>query len=248
MDVVVTGSPAEAVAAASPNEAARVAWVERTLRSLPAGSRILDAGAGEQQFRRFCAHLQYVSQDIAEYDGSGNGHGLQTGRWDFGRLDHVCDIASIPEPDASFDAVLCTEVFEHLPDPLPALREFSRLLRPGGQLIVTAPFCSLTHFAPYHYATGFNRYYYEQHLPKHGFRIVELTPNGNYFLYLAQELRRLPDVSARFTGERMRRWHFHGLNWLLRFLEACGRCDAGSSDLLCFGYHVRAVKTDATER
>src|SRR5438874_2082020 len=113
------------------NEADRVAWVGRALARVPAGWRVLDAGAGERQYEKFCGHLRYVSQDFARYDGAGNGAGLQTGGWDRAGLDLVCDITAIPEPDGAFDAVLCTEVFEHLPDPLAALRELSRLTRRG---------------------------------------------------------------------------------------------------------------------
>ena len=121
---------------------------------MPAGSRILDAGAGELRYKPLCSHLEYVSQDFAQYNGQGDGVGLQMGNWDQTHLDIVCDITQIPEPDQSFDVIMCIEVFEHLPDPLAALREFNRLLKSGGWLIITAPFNSLTHFAPYHFYTG----------------------------------------------------------------------------------------------
>jgi hypothetical protein len=39
------------------NEATRAKWIECTLQEIPKGSRILDAGCGEQQFRKFCSHL-----------------------------------------------------------------------------------------------------------------------------------------------------------------------------------------------
>src|SRR5215467_8426672 len=133
------------------NEQDRVNWIERTLQRIPEGARILDAGAGERQFKRFCGHLRYVAQDFAKYDGRGDGAGLHTGAWNHTGLDIVSDIASIPEPDESFDAIMCTEVLEHIPEPAAALQEFSRLLVPGGYMLLTAPFCSLTHFAPYHY-------------------------------------------------------------------------------------------------
>src|SRR5712664_1290824 len=74
------------------NAETRETWVERKLSELPAGSRILDAGAGELQYKRFCGHLKYVSQDFGSYDGAGDGSGLQTGTWDTSRTDIVCDI------------------------------------------------------------------------------------------------------------------------------------------------------------
>src|SRR5881296_1458986 len=104
------------------NESNRRGWIETALKQIPAGSRILDAGAGEQQFKRFCTHLRYVAQDFARYDGKGDGRGLQMAEWNQKGLDIVCDITAIPEPDGCFDVILCTEVFEHLPNPLLALK------------------------------------------------------------------------------------------------------------------------------
>ncbi len=42
-------------------------------------------------------------------------------------------------PDSSFDVILSTEVIEHLENPRATLREFFRLLRPGGHAIITTP-------------------------------------------------------------------------------------------------------------
>ena len=89
---------------------------------------------------------------------------LQTKTWDNSKLDIVSDIIQIPLPDNSVDAIMCTEVLEHLPNPILAIKEFSRLIKPAGYLILTAPFASLVHFAPYHFASGFSRYFYEKHL------------------------------------------------------------------------------------
>lgn len=171
------------------NEANRQAWLAKTLGALPAGARLLDAGAGELKNRVHCQHLEYRSQDFCQYKGGGSG--LSSKHWDTSQIDIVCDITSIPEPDASFDAILCSEVLEHVPEPTHALDEFQRLLKPGGQLILTAPFGSNVHMAPYHFCSGFSRYWYEHHLPQRGFIITELTANGDWYALLRQEISRL---------------------------------------------------------
>jgi ubiquinone/menaquinone biosynthesis C-methylase UbiE len=224
------------------NEPTRMDWIERALADIPAGSRILDAGAGEQQFRKFCTHLHYVSQDFAKYDGAGDGAGLQTQTWDQTRLDLVSDITSIPAPDGSFEAILCTEVFEHIPNPLAALREFSRLLCHKGRLILTVPFCSITHFAPYHFATGLSRYWFQHHLPEAGFAIRSIDHNGNYFEYIAQELRRLRGVAARYARIELSDTQRDAISTVLTTLEQLSDADGGSHELLTFGFHVIAER------
>jgi len=108
----------------------REQWLEQTLNGITPGSRILDAGAGEQKYRKYCTHLNYVSQDFGKFDGVGDNHGFQTQKWEQTGLDIISDIISIPEPDSSFDAIMCIEVFEHLPEPIKAIEELSRLLKP----------------------------------------------------------------------------------------------------------------------
>jgi ubiquinone/menaquinone biosynthesis C-methylase UbiE len=224
------------------NEATRVNWLEKTLKKIPPGCRILDAGAGEQQFKKFCSHLIYVSQDFANYKPNELPVGLQMEKWDYGKLDIISDIASIPEPDASFDAIMCTEVFEHIINPRDAIKEFSRLLKKDGLLIITAPFCSLTHFAPYHFYTGFNKFFYEHELKLNRFEILEISPNGNFFEYVAQEIRRLPFVVEKYCSSKLSGSEKKKLNIALEILDKYSNLDKQSSNLLCFGYHILAKK------
>jgi 2-polyprenyl-3-methyl-5-hydroxy-6-metoxy-1,4-benzoquinol methylase len=51
----------------------------------------------------------------------------------------VGSIQEIPASDASFDTVISCETIEHVVEPLKALREIHRVLRPGGRLLLTTP-------------------------------------------------------------------------------------------------------------
>jgi ubiquinone/menaquinone biosynthesis C-methylase UbiE len=223
------------------NESTRVKWIEDTLKKIPQGLTILDAGAGEIPYKKFCSHLKYIAQDFGQYDGEGE-VGLQMGKWDNSKLDIVSDILAIPLPDHSVDAIMCTEVLEHIPDPLGAIKEFGRLVKPGGYLLITAPFASLTHFAPYHFASGFNKYFYEKHLPDNGFEIIDLQLNGNFFEYVAQENRRIKMIAKRYAGKRLTIFDKIIIHLNLLILQNLSKKDKGSSELLCYGIHVFARK------
>jgi 2-polyprenyl-3-methyl-5-hydroxy-6-metoxy-1,4-benzoquinol methylase len=74
--------------------------------------------------------------------------------WIQGDLNNTLDV-----PDESFDTIISTEVIEHLENPRATFREFNRLLRPHGSIIITTPnqesfrsFCCLLfggHFAAF---------------------------------------------------------------------------------------------------
>jgi ubiquinone/menaquinone biosynthesis C-methylase UbiE len=220
------------------NAVERDLWIKAALSRLKPGTRLLDVGAGTQRYRTFCTHLHYVSQDFCQYDGKGDGKAIQTGAWDTSRIDIVSDILAIPAESGSFDAILCTEVLEHVPDPIAGLSEMCRLLRFGGELILTAPFCSIAHMAPYHYFSGFNKYFYKYHLPRLGMEITEIAANGDYSEYSGQEMRRMLTLYGRIP------FYVRAcIAVLLRFINLKRAAITASSDLLCYGYHVRAVKS-----
>jgi 2-polyprenyl-3-methyl-5-hydroxy-6-metoxy-1,4-benzoquinol methylase len=231
--------------AGTQNEKTRLDWLETTLKKIPEGSRILDAGAGELAQRKYCTHLNYVSQDFGQYNGQGDNKGLQTGKWDNTKLDIICDITKIPESDESFDAIMCVEVFEHLPEPISAIKEFSRLIKKDGFLIITAPFCSLTHFAPYHFYTGFNRYFYENFLKEYDFEILEMKPNGNFFEFVAQELMRIPFCADKFSKSKVSIFDKLAIMRLIFTLSKLSKKDNGSNEILNFGLHILARKNNS---
>lgn len=224
------------------NEHCRQEWLKATLAGLPRGCRVLGAGAGEQKNRRHCTHLDYVSQDFCHYQGQKSGapsEGLQNSSWDTSKIDLVSDITAIPAPDASFDAVLCSEVLEHVPEPTHALDEFARLLKSGGMLILTAPFASLVHMAPYHYCSGFSKYWYEHHLAQRNFEIKELVANGDWYALLRQEITRLGGMERKRDNWAWPMAYGYALLGLLYFRI---RNKKQAEDLACFGWQCVARK------
>lgn len=49
------------------------------------------------------------------------------------------DITDINHPDAAFDVIYCSHVLEHVPDDRKAMREFRRVLKPGGWAVLLVP-------------------------------------------------------------------------------------------------------------
>lgn len=67
------------------------------------------------------------------------------------RPDVFADASRLPLHDSSVDTVLLLEVLEHLRHPAHSLSEIARVLRPGGELLLTLPFLYPVHDAPHDY-------------------------------------------------------------------------------------------------
>lgn len=63
-------------------------------------------------------------------------------------VDIVGDARLLPVADSSIDIVLCTQVLEHIPEPVPVLQEILRVLAPGGRLILSVPAIFPQHGSP----------------------------------------------------------------------------------------------------
>lgn len=227
---------------APPNETARNGWVIRQLQKIPEGMSILDIGAGEMPYKEYCKHLKYKSQDFGKYTGENVQAGIKTGKYNTRNVDIISDIKKIPVGNKSFDYVLCTEVFEHIPDPLGALKEIERICRRG--LIITAPFASLTHFYPYFFYTGFSEQFYKINLPNYGFKIKDIYRYGNYYDLLGMEFLRLPLIvfeERKYLLLVLLPFVILGLP-LFMFTRVLSNLFPYSSDIFCFGVCVSARK------
>ncbi len=221
------------------NSSNRDIWVKKNLEDIPKGSILLDAGCGPQRYKPYCTHLIYKSQDFGAYDGKGTGEGLQIAGWEYGSLDYIGNIWDIAEKDGFFDAILCTEVLEHIPYPEKTIQEFSRLLKPGGTLLLTAPFCSIPHMEPYYHYNGFSKDFYIYFASKYDLKIISMQTNGNAFDFIAQELLR---TSNFITNTIMKLLYRIVLAAVIPILKFFSKRDTLTDKYLCFGYHVRFEK------
>lgn len=221
------------------NQRSRDRWVQAKAATIPAGSRVLDIGAGTCLYRPLFAHCEYKTHDFMQYEGAEKHGGTSA----YGKIDYVSEILAIPVPDHSFDVILCTEVLEHVPEPIKVLKEISRILRPGGRALITAPLGSGLHQLPFHFYGGYTPEWYRRFSKEAGLEATEITPNGGFFKHLAQECVRAANHVAN-----NRELHGPDVNELHKLLvESLPRLFFAMDDK-CFderftvGYFVEVVK------
>lgn len=165
---------------------------EAFAKSLKPAARVLDAGAGEGQYKHLFAAQRYCGVDLGVGDAA----------WDYSKLDVVADLTALPFRAGVFDAAVHIVTIEHLREPASAVAEMARALAPGGLLLLAAPHEWEVHQAPHDYFR-FTRYGLQHVLEKAGLEILEIRPAGGYFRLLA---RRLLNGLQFFSG---------GARWLL---------------------------------
>lgn len=157
----------------------------QNIRIARPGEVLLDAGAGNFRFRELLREKGYIyeSQDFDQvFDQDSRG-----------KHTYVCDIQCIPVESERFDVVVCTQVLEHLPNPLLAIRELSRILKPGGELFLTTNFLFPIHGAPYDFFR-FTNFGLEYLCKESGFSKIEIVARGGFFSLCAKVIYDLPSI------------------------------------------------------
>jgi demethylmenaquinone methyltransferase / 2-methoxy-6-polyprenyl-1,4-benzoquinol methylase len=152
----------------------------------PAGARVLDVAAGPGNVATEL--LARGADEVTALDLSFNmlAEGARRGHPDISWVNG--DAQRLPFPDASFDAVTISFGLRNVPDPELALREFGRVTRPGGRVVV-CEFANPT-WAPFR---AVYRRYLVGLLPL-GARLVSSSPSA--YRYLADSILAWPDRRA----------------------------------------------------
>lgn len=189
------------------------------------GARVLDVGCGYKPYYPFFAEkdVEYVGADLI----------------DSGFVDVLAEADRLPFEDASFDAVISTQVFEHIPEPALTAKEIYRVLKPGGAALITIPFVWEQHDWPHDYwrftADGIRRLLAD-------FDELDIRPNGSSIQCLVQSYNNI--IYRRFgkpdTLTLPKRFLFRTDNYLARLFTR-----AGSDRVLTANYTVVARKRSA---
>ena len=156
----------------------------RHVPNLPSGSRVLDLGGnkirkrGQFDIEHYDLHVVYANLSTAK------------------RPDVQADAARVSFKDGCFDAVICSELLEHVPDPPAVLREAYRVLREGATLLICAPFLHRMHGDPYDYGR-YSDYYWSQTLTTIGFSDIRIEKQGLFWSVLMDMLRDLAHQMAK---------------------------------------------------
>lgn len=226
---------------------ARDEWIRAMAAALPPKTRVLDVGAGEARYRADFAHCDYKTQDFAQYDSSADP--TSAASWTYGDIDYVGDITDIPVDSGSFDVVLCTEVLEHVLEPIRAIQEISRVLTPGGRLYLSAPMRSAIHQAPHHYYGGFTPYFYQAALPAHGLSVDSISAPGGLFRAFQEEGRRVGMACLNMRKNDLNDILSHLINFVFNILFPhvfTKLDDKQKHEGYATGWHVEATKAPAT--
>lgn len=101
--------------------------------------RVLDVGSGAGQILGHLIRATDPNSQIVAFDLSSRMLHRARSRVRSDRPNYVSgDLMQLPFADGSFDCVTCGYVLEHLPDPVPGLKEVERILAPGGSVLVLA--------------------------------------------------------------------------------------------------------------
>jgi SAM-dependent methyltransferase len=137
---------------------------------------VLDAGAGDSPYRSYFSRVRYYSTDFCKVEKSYNS------------ISFISNLENIPIRSDCYELVFCSQTLEHVPEPKIVLMELNRVLKPGGQLWLTAPLFYPEHEIPYDFYR-YTRFGLTHLIQAAGFEIESIEWLEGYFGTFAYQLK-----------------------------------------------------------
>lgn len=201
------------------SEKATDRWVAQKAVEIPSQSKVLEIGWDKTKYGFHFAGCEYISLSLEK---------TSLEEWNF--------------PEQSLDAIFCLEVLPRLADPSFFLQKIGAYLKPGGKLYLSSPLLSTRELSTSYYGR-YGSLWYQHVLPKIGYELLLITPQGGFFKHLAQECAQ---VAQRF--EEHRAYHGENASFIKElFEEILPRYLYALDDPVFIeateGYHIEAIKS-----
>lgn len=175
-------------------------FIDEKVEELSRGAYVLDIGGGER-FQKWLTKYEHLFKECRyetmDYD-------VESG------ATLVGDIHDIPLAENSVDSIICHCVLEHVRDPIRAVEELYRVLKPGGGVFVHVPSVYPYHARKGHYPDYWRFFDDTLEMLFKDFSHVEMVKRGGYFkalfffIPLQHKIRWLLDPLARLLDALFR--------------------------------------------
>ena len=138
-----------------------------------ASGNLLDVGCGNKPYESLFENKlnSYVGCDVIQSSDN--------------KVDVICKATQLDFQDQRFDTVFSTQVMEHVDNSDLMMGECNRVLKPGGFLILSVPFCWELHEEPYDFFR-FTKYGLQELCTRNNFEVVEIMSNGGKWAAISQ--------------------------------------------------------------
>lgn len=187
--------------------------------------RLLDVGCGKVPFYQVYQDLveENICMDLSSRDDIESFLDIQT------------DINKVwPIEDNSFDTVFSTDVLAHIRNPWHYFKESARVLKSGGNLVITTPFVYWLSEYPYDYYR-LSKFALEEICEENDLRVVDLKTYGAHGDVLMDTLNKCLDGRIGFR-------FFKLLNWLMKSTGTINRLNQRNKENYPLGYILVAKK------